>query len=212
MAGQGVLFVCRANVCRSPALQFMVASVVGEHDLTDAWSFSSAGTVATAGQPMCAASAASLQGLDGGEDFALRHRSRLLSKELVRTTGLILVTSQAERSVVTRLDADARSRTFTMVEAGLLIEATLRGEDPLRAPPAGLAQLVDAMNARRGKLAAPGRPGIMERLRTREHAPSSYDIGDVHEGTAKRHQPVLDDLRWTARHLNEAFTAIIDQS
>jgi protein-tyrosine phosphatase len=211
MAGQVVLFVCRANVCRSPALQFMVASAVGEHDLADAWSFSSAGTMATAGQPMCAASAASIQGLDGGEAFALRHRSRPLSKALIRTTGLILVTSQAERSVVTRLDAEARSRTFTMVEAGLLIEATLRGEDPLRAPPAGLAQLVDAMNARRGKIVAPGRPGIAQRLRTREHAPSSYDIDDVHQGTAKRHGPVLDDLRWTARQVNEAVTAIIER-
>jgi protein-tyrosine-phosphatase len=193
----------------------MVASVVAGHDHADAWSFSSAGTAASAGQPMCASSAAYLRRLDGGDAFAAQHRSQLLSESLIRTAGLVLVTSQAERSAVARMDTEARSRTFTMVEAGLLIEATLRGEDPLQAPPDGLAQLVDAMNARRGTVLAPERPGIVpgivQRLRRREHAPSSYDIGDVHTGTARWHRPVLNDLSWTARHLNEAVTAIIER-
>src|SRR3954462_8077998 len=119
VAGRTVrlLFVCIANVCRSPTMQFMTAHHLATHGVGESWSITSAGTDAVEGDRMCGTAARSLRSTRGGAQFASEHRARPLDHGLVESADLILVATHLERPSVTRLSADARARTFTMVEA-----------------------------------------------------------------------------------------------
>jgi protein-tyrosine phosphatase len=82
-----VLFVCTANICRSPMAEAILKSKVAGGENASGWRVESAGTWAAAGQPAAGFSHQVMQerGLDIGD-----HRSRSITRELMRVFDLIL--------------------------------------------------------------------------------------------------------------------------
>lgn len=197
-----LLFVCAANVCRSPAMQFLTAKALQSAGLTTSWEFASAGTAAADDERMCRVAATAVEEHPGGPGFARRHRSRSITPTLVERAGLILVASHRERAAVARLSPSARQRTFTMVEAALLAESASRetsgwpGTGPL-----SLSSLAGVMHDHRGTAVHGGADRIVGRLLPRSRRATSLDLQDVHAGEAKSHKPVLEGVRWASTHL-----------
>jgi protein-tyrosine phosphatase len=207
-----VLFVCAANVCRSPFAEFTTWLRFHEHGVRQPWTLLSAGTKARQGMRMCADVAAAAANLPGGPEFAQSHRSRPLDAELVDHAGLILVSSQQERSGVARISPSARARTFTMVEAALLAEsAVARG---MTLPEGtGLSEVSGTLHRNRGAIVNQARPTLGRLLGRRVvDRPTGLDIPDVHTGEIKTHAPVVADLQWTAEHLARAMARLLEPS
>lgn len=103
-----VLYVCTANICRSPsaAALLMDADVPGVE-------VRSAGTAASAGAAGCPIAPA----LARRSEY---HRSQALNQELVAWADLVLTAAREHQAVVRRLDPKARTRTFTIRQAGRL--------------------------------------------------------------------------------------------
>ena len=208
--GRLLIFLCGANVCRSPAMEFLTTRPMRELDVGQSWRFMSAGTSAVEAQRMCSSSAAALRGLPGGEAFVEAKRSHRLTPELVARAGLIVVATREERSAVARLAPEARSRTFTMVEAALLAEsAAARDMGPTGGGPVTLGQLAALLHDNRGVLVAEHPSWVNARLRGRSYRPPTLDIGDVHTGGARTHRPVLRDVRWASQHLTGALHRVL---
>lgn len=114
----GVVFVCTANVCRSP-----VAELLFLHRAVSAgWpslSISSAGVRGLAGQALDIQMATRLR-RDGvaSENFKARH----LMPDQVESAKLILTAEVEHRSAVVQLAPRALTRTFTMLEFVRLVE------------------------------------------------------------------------------------------
>ncbi|MHB1299177.1 MAG: arsenate reductase/protein-tyrosine-phosphatase family protein, partial [Gemmatimonadaceae bacterium] len=94
-----VLFVCTGNTCRSPMAESVATRMAAERALGDV-TFSSAGTSAWDGAP--ASDGALLVAMERGLDLS-QHRARMLSRELVAESDLILVMSPHHRDRATAL-------------------------------------------------------------------------------------------------------------
>jgi protein-tyrosine phosphatase len=130
-----LLVVCTGNICRSPAAELLLRAGLGD----DAGvAVSSAGLAARAGEPVAAPMARLLaaRGVEPGGFVA-----RQLDPPALRSTGLVLTMTAAQRSaVVTRAPAAVR-RAFTLQEFAEL--ARLAGDLPGAGHPAErLAALV----------------------------------------------------------------------
>jgi protein-tyrosine phosphatase len=209
-----LLFVCVANVCRSPLMEFRVPGALHARGIGRAWGFTSAGTDAADGQRMCSQSAAVIRDVPGGWDFATSHRSRPLTTELIEVSSLILVASRSEQSKVLQLSAAAHARTFTMLEAAHLAETVARAE---LMPPSGgrhrgpvtLAETVSALHLCRDLPPDPStlrERSLASRLRLPDsRRPGDFDVVDAHGGAGRRHAPVLRALSRAGGRLVDAF-------
>ena len=202
-----LLFVCVANVCRSPALAFRTRRGLLGVGLATDWSFVSAGSRALRGERMCPSSATALSGVTGGADFAEAHRSRPLDAALVKQAALILVTSRAEQAVVARLAPTARSRTFTMIEAAALAEhAASASATRLTAegPAGGVRSLVAVLHRGRG-LVDLGKPAPRSKVWSPGRRRStSVDIADAHTSDSHGHRAVLADVSWASERFSRS--------
>ncbi|WP_314855254.1 hypothetical protein [uncultured Microbacterium sp.] len=114
-----VLFVCEANVCRSPLMAFTFLRRAPQ--VSDGWVVTSAGTDARERDGrMCEVSAGLLQGADGAREYVHAHRTTPLTQERVSEQTMIIVAGMAERAAVARLDPRMRERTFTLRECVFL--------------------------------------------------------------------------------------------
>ena len=93
--GRKVLFICRANICRSPLAEGILGKLTRKGDYQQTWQISSAGTWTEAGQRIHPRAQRILveKGTDLGE-----HRSREVTGQLVAGADIILTmeTGQAE--------------------------------------------------------------------------------------------------------------------
>jgi protein-tyrosine phosphatase len=108
-----ILTVCTGNVCRSPAVERLLAQRLGP-----SVSVSSAGTHALVGHPISDPMARLLR--ESGvqdETFAARR----LTEKLVKDADLILALTRAQRSLVVELSPPAIRRTFTLREFARLL-------------------------------------------------------------------------------------------
>jgi protein-tyrosine phosphatase len=105
-----VLFVCTGNTCRSPMAAGALLHALGAE--AGRIHVSSAGTGAWEGQPASEYSIAVAErdGVDLGA-----HRSRRVTRELLRAADLVLVMEPAHAVEATRLGADPQ-RTFVLSE------------------------------------------------------------------------------------------------
>lgn len=213
-ARQTILFVCAANVCRSPMMEFLTSERLHAQGVGPSWHFSSAGASAAGDQEMCAKSAAALTKLPGGAEFAEAHRSRPLTRELVDQAALILVTTRKERSAVAKLSPAARERTFTMIEAARLAEAAAeRGDAPwLGEETPTLDRLVAVLHARRGTLAVGRAAKPPRKLRSGRRETDPLDVPDVHTGGVRSHTPVHRAVAWSSSHLADAIVTLAHSS
>lgn len=92
---KSVLFVCTANMCRSPLAEGLFLRHLGDHK--DGWRVESAGTWATPGM---AASQKSIQVLkEKGVDLGF-HRTRAVDEGMMREFSLILVMEQGHKEAL----------------------------------------------------------------------------------------------------------------
>ena len=108
-----ILAVCTGNVCRSPAVERLLANKLGP-----TVSVGSAGTHALVGHPISEPMAALLR--DSGvepESF----EARRLSEQMLKEADLILSMTRAQRGLVVELWPAAVRRTFTLREFARLL-------------------------------------------------------------------------------------------
>jgi protein-tyrosine phosphatase len=155
-----ILAVCTGNVCRSPAVERLLAA-----GLRAGWTLStdgtdpgvevcSAGTHAHAGAPVSAPMIPLIEAAGGS---VAGFEARQLTESMVQAAGLVIALTRGHRSAVVALHPRAVHRTFTLRELAWLI-----GTADLAALPAGtlaerLAALVPLVHAARGPVHGPPR-------------------------------------------------------
>jgi protein-tyrosine-phosphatase len=108
---KSVLFVCTANMCRSPLAEGLFLKKLGEEK--DGWRVESAGTWATEGTP---ASQKSLQVLtERGVDLS-HHRAKVVSRELMGEFALILVMEEGQKEALRVEFPEYKDRVFLLSE------------------------------------------------------------------------------------------------
>ncbi|QDE33764.1 hypothetical protein FIV50_02495 [Microbacterium foliorum] len=180
-----ILFVCKANICRSPVMAFAFASSAAKNvDVA----VSSAGTATSSGLGICEIGAAVIAAEPEGIAYAERHHSTALDAGQLARHDLIVVASREERAATARLLPSSRGGLFTLreaVELGRkpfdaaelkLVQGTLRAES--------LAAYAFLLDARRGTLDLQPRRGLF----TRAASPmAQLDIPDFHHGRRRAH-------------------------
>ncbi|NLU79703.1 low molecular weight phosphatase family protein [Micromonospora sp. HNM0581] len=109
----GVLFVCHANLCRSPMAEYAARRLLAGRPVTVA----SAGTDAVEGLAMHPF-AATITAETGDDPASFRSR-RLLPEHLTEAV-LVLTATRRQRSICTALAPAALHRTFTLRQFGRL--------------------------------------------------------------------------------------------
>jgi protein-tyrosine phosphatase len=163
----GVLYVCTANLCRSPVAEHVARAQLAGHGATGL-PVSSAGVSATGGTLVEAEAGAALRarGLDPAA-----FRSRVLSPELVRGASVVLTASRRHREAVLKADPTALRRTFTVRELARYVGAV----DLAALPPGTAPERLDALVAAAGAL----------RGTVRASTPGDDDVSDpFHRGPA----------------------------
>ena len=188
-----VLAVCTGNICRSPAVERLLAARLGvpfrdpsmsQADL-DATALrtgvvtASAGVGAVVGAPVSAPMAALLHA--AGAD-PQRFVARQLTADLVRAAGLVLVLTRRHRSTVVELEPAAVRRTFTLRELARLVDdvdPTLLPHGPHTTVADRLRALLPLAAARRGMVASD---------------PAMDDVIDPYRGSSALYRQSFDEL------------------
>jgi protein-tyrosine phosphatase len=188
----GLLFVCHANLCRSPMAEFIARDMLAERlgAAQRSISVSSAGTHALPGRRMhpYAAELAAERGTDPDA-----FRSRPLTADDIASAGLILTATRRQRSACVALAPAAIRRTFTLRQfARLAAAAAIHGW------PAPHADRQPA-----GRLDAALRAAALARGRLQPAGPDADDLPD----------PIgspIAEFRACAREVESALTPMVE--
>jgi protein-tyrosine-phosphatase len=204
-----VLFVCSANICRSPLAEAVARQRVGAGTSVR---FASAGVRAKAGSERCPAS---VRWLNSKRRKIPVHYSQPVTVDGARDADLIVALDRAVMGqLLTRLP-ELRPRLFTLREAVALAAAVRQ--------PVGNAQhvgslhggsdedtldfMVGEMDASRGLVPVLGRPG--RRLSWRADPPP-FDIPDVHRASSSwSHGQVLPMVATETRTLVDSLFGML---
>jgi protein-tyrosine phosphatase len=201
-----LLFVCAANVCRSPLMAVTFAeSVAQDRDRTE-WTVISRGISVVRKHQMCSLAASLIDGNAYGAAYASSHVSAQVAESELESQDLIVTASREERARLARMLPASRTRTFTLKEAVALgrphLDANeLTKVEALRADgPLTLADYSEFLHQRRGRvpITAPNR------VRMPWSTPvDPQDIPDVHHENSKKHASTLKELREYVRTLHD---------
>ncbi|WP_416348857.1 hypothetical protein [Microbacterium sp. STN6] len=177
MTGVSALFVCTANICRSPTLAFMAGQ-------SGAVRATSAGMRARSGSAMCRMAALSIASFEGGQAYAESFRSRTVQGLDVNEFDLVFTATRAMRAELIRSNPLLRGRIFTVREAAALGQYSLTAGEAYSLLEYGPATV---LAARRGSVAAP-----RARSRWVRDASDPFDLPDAHnDRREKRHRATV---------------------
>jgi protein-tyrosine phosphatase len=149
-----ILFVCTANICRSPMAAALMRRRIAELGLADQVEVQSAGVWARDGEEASAGAARALGQL--GLSLA-DHRSQAMTAELLEKASIVLVMEEQHRRSLFYLEPKHLRKVF------LLSEMAGRSEeiaDPYGGPEEGYAATAEALD----RLIAEGLPRILKRI------------------------------------------------
>lgn len=138
-----VLAVCTGNVCRSPAVERLLASKLGP-----TVQVASAGTHALVGHAISEPMAALLR--ESGVETE-GFQAHLLSEQMLKQSDLILPMTRAQRAIVVGLWPPAVRRTFTLREFARLMSLVDPSELPTATPAERLKAAIPLAAAQRGR-------------------------------------------------------------
>jgi protein-tyrosine phosphatase len=134
-----LLFVCHANLCRSPMAERYTRLSLQRAGLADGFTVGSAGTHALPGNPMHPVAAGVLAEYGAAvESF----RTRELDAALLRRAGLVLTAGPAQRAACVREHPGGLRHTFTLRQFGRLAAAVDPALLPVAPPARRLAALL----------------------------------------------------------------------
>lgn len=173
--GFRVLIVCRANVCRSPLAESLMAKAVDGAGLSGSVMIESAGTDAGVGEPACP------QAVQWSRAAGVGRGSRRVTAQLLGASDLVLAADRESRAECALLDPACRPRMFTLNQAAVIADSLrgpLEGGLPIEGAPSmpidpreRLTWLVGEMDAARMHLSA--RPGDSDDIADR-HGPAPH--------------------------------------
>jgi protein-tyrosine-phosphatase len=149
-----VLFVCTANICRSPMAAALFQQLVAQQANVAGWRIESAGTWALEGQPAAEKSRLVMQrrGLDLSQ-----HRSRTVTAEILRSFDLILTMEGSHKEALRVEFSTDRGKIYLLSEmVGLLYDVP----DPIGSDEADFEATANEI----GDLLARGFPKILRLL------------------------------------------------
>ncbi|GAP15356.1 protein-tyrosine-phosphatase [Longilinea arvoryzae] len=125
-----VLFVCTANICRSPMAAALFRSILKENGVDPTfWRIESAGTWATKGRP----AAPEVVALLAARGMNLKaHRSRMLDQEMIKRFDLVITMETGHKEALQAEFRPSRERIYTLAE---LAGENGSVEDPMGGPP-----------------------------------------------------------------------------
>ena len=177
-----VLFVCTANICRSPLAQELLLLALGNGRAADRFRVSSAGTHGYGNLPMDPGAATELCRL-GGDPQGFR--SRALTDTACLDADLILTATREHRSVVLDRVPRALRRTLTMLEFAWIVGQPESGATCLTTLVAGAA-------ATRGTA-----------------RPENYDVSDPYGGSADDHRRTADAIHAAVTVIGARLTSSV---
>ncbi len=179
--------MCTANICRSASAQQLLRAAVAQYPELAGIEVRSAGTAAMVGASGCRVAPALV-----GQ--AQEHRSQQLTPELVAWADLILTAARDHRPPIAALSPAARSRMFTIRQAGRIadwimeigmIAAALEPGDRLERYPLGdprrlVPDLPEGIGAREAWLVAEldAARGMAPATQNEESAPAASPLPD----------------------------------
>jgi protein arginine phosphatase len=133
-----VLFVCTANICRSPMAMAIFRSKIGQG--IDSWRIESAGTWAIDGEPVNqkVLQVVSERGMDLSE-----HRSRSTTSELLRSFNVILTMEQGQKEALQVEFPEVAKRVYLITE---MVGSMYNVHDPVGGPIDGFRITADEID------------------------------------------------------------------
>jgi protein-tyrosine phosphatase len=198
-----LLFVCAANVCRSPLMALTFTEALAHDPDPGEWTVISRGISVVRTHPMCRLAASMIEVGADGAPLAASHVSSQIAESELEHQDLIITASREERARLARMLPSARTRTFTLKEAVALGRPPLDASERERALRAGggasLSTYADLLHQRRGRVPLPAPP----RLRLPWTASDDpLDVPDVHHDHSRRHARTLKETRGVVQSLH----------
>ena len=210
-----IVVVCAANVCRSQAARAILGDRLAARRLDAEILVASAGVSTAADAPSCLEmvriGAEALPGTDWPGSRALR-------PDDVAEADLLLTADRWVAAQIIRAGPAARTKTFTMVEAGVLAESVAgipsgdAGPISRVAVAPGLLTVVTEMNYARGTIVPPVPSGARRACRRPQQLEEWRDVPDLHSErlrrTGRAHRRTFDVIDGSMTQLANALASL----